>query len=133
MFNSDKPAYYPFLYQATLCWYDEDTQSNKHYRIAGLGFCTGFADAVSQLEKREGNYLETIEHIELIGERNESIIEIHPDWVYSFLHTDPCNMIQEIDEKGRPLPSKITPSPSPYPFTPSVSIPTEEGEFKFDF
>lgn len=134
MFNSDKPAHYPFLFQATLCWYDEDIQSNKYYRIAGLGFCTGFADAVSQIEKREGNDLESIEHIELIGERDESIIEIHPDWVYSFLHTDPCNMPQEIDGKGRPLPPRIT--PSPYPLASSASTPTPpsaEEEGKFDF
>ena len=92
-----KPDHFPFVYQATLCWWDEETHSNKHYRIAGLGFCSSYTDAVAQIEKREGKDLESIEHVEIIGERDETIIEISPDWVPSFLHTTPESMMQRIN------------------------------------
>ena len=65
-----------FIYQATVCWYDEDDRKNHHYRIAGLGFCENFTDAIRQIEDYEGDNLESIEHLELLGEKGDSLIQI---------------------------------------------------------
>ena len=68
---------YPFIYQATISWYEISEHKSHHYRIAGLGFCDSYTDAIQQIEKREGDTLESIEHLEIIGEKNETIIPAH--------------------------------------------------------
>lgn len=77
--------HYPFVYQATVAWYDGES---NHYRIAGVGFCESFTDAVRQLEEKEGETLQCIEHLEIIGEKDETLIDIHPNWVRSLCEDD---------------------------------------------
>ena len=77
---------FAFVYQATICWY-EDGESH-HYRIAGLGFCTDFTDAVRQLEEKEGDTLESIEHIELLGEKGDTLIDIPSKFVRPLIERD---------------------------------------------
>lgn len=85
--------HFPYIYQATVCWY-EDGEA-KHYRVAGLGFCEDFTDAMHQIEAREGDNLESIEHLELIGERDETIIEIPVKAVKDILEHDPAINIEK--------------------------------------
>lgn len=72
---------FAFVYQATVAWYDADEGKSCHYRIAGLGFCEDFTDAVRQIEEKEGNILESIEHIELLGEKGDTLIDIPSKFV----------------------------------------------------
>lgn len=65
---------FAFIYQATVCWAEDG--KTHHYRIAGLGFCEDFTDAIRQIEAREGDNLDSIEHLELLGEKGDSLIEI---------------------------------------------------------
>jgi hypothetical protein len=81
---------FAFIYQATVSWY-EDGESRR-YRIAGLGFCSDFADAVHQIESKEGRDLESIEHLELLGEKNDTIIEIPPSIVKTIIDYDIYNL-----------------------------------------
>lgn len=83
---------YPFIYQATVAWYDNSEQKSYHYRIAGLGFCDSYTDAVRQIEEREGETLETIEHLEIIGEKGDTIIEIPPRLVRPIIDFDPGDL-----------------------------------------
>lgn len=83
---------YPFIYQATVAWYDNSERESHHYRIAGLGFCASYADAIQQIEAREGETLESIEHLEIIGEKNETIIEIPPSLVRAIIDYDPGDL-----------------------------------------
>lgn len=83
---------YPFIYQATVAWYETSEQKTHHYRIAGLGFCDSYTDAIQQIEKREGDTLESIEHLEIIGEKNETIIEIPPRLVRPLIDYDPGDL-----------------------------------------
>lgn len=80
---------YPFIYQATVFWYDGESH---HYRIAGLGFAKDFTDAMAQIEKHEGKELESIEHLEFIGEKDETLIEISPAMVRPILNRDPLEL-----------------------------------------
>ena len=80
---------YPFIYQATVFWYDGESH---HYRIAGLGFAKDFTDAMAQIEKHEGKELESIEHLEFIGEKDETLIEISPAMVRPILDRDPLEL-----------------------------------------
>ena len=80
---------YPFIYQATICWYDGESH---HYRIAGLGFAKDFTDAISQIEEREAENLESIEHLEFIGEKDDTLIEISPSMVRPILDRDPIKL-----------------------------------------
>lgn len=83
---------YPFIYQATVAWYDNSEQKSHHYRIAGLGFCDSYTDAIQQIEEREGETLESIEHLEIIGEKGDTIIEISPRLVRSIIDFDPGDL-----------------------------------------
>lgn len=65
---------FAFIYQATVCWTEEG--ETRHYRIAGLGFCEDFTDAIRQIEASEGDALDSIEHLELLGEKGDSLIGI---------------------------------------------------------
>ena len=86
--------HFPFVYQATVFWYEDDKSSN--YRIAGLGFCEDFTDAMRQIEEREGDALVSIEYLELIGERDETIIDIPPAWVKPISETEVCDMWEDL-------------------------------------
>ena len=81
---------YPFIYQATVFWIEGDEAC--HYRIAGLGFCEDYVDAVAQIEKREGENLESIEHLEMIGQKGETLIEIPPNLVKLIIEHDPLKL-----------------------------------------
>lgn len=81
---------YPFIYQATVLWIEDN--ETHHYRIAGLGFCEDYVDAVAQIEKREGENLESIEHLEIIGEKGDTIIEIPPNFVRPLIEHDPLKL-----------------------------------------
>ena len=83
---------FAFVYQATITWYDIDDGESRHYRIAGLGFCTDFTDAVRQIEEKEGDTLESIEHLELLGEKGDTIIEIPSAWVKRIIDRDPLEL-----------------------------------------
>lgn len=94
--------HYPFVYQAIISWYSEEIRSNKMYRIAGVGFCESLADAASQIEKYEGENLLCIEHLEIIGDPDENLIEIPPRLVETLIHTDSFNMMQPLNSKRMP-------------------------------
>lgn len=96
--------HYPFVYQATVFWCEpDDDYKVHHYRIAGLGFCDSYTDAVAQIEAREGEYLESIEHLELIGERDETIIEISPTWVRPIIETPIEDYLEPINDDRAPI------------------------------
>lgn len=86
--------HYPFVYQATVFWMDDNEPHN--YRIAGVGFCEDFTDAMRQIEESEKDTLVSIEYLELIGDRDDNIIEIPPAWVKSLSQTEPWDMWEEI-------------------------------------
>ena len=88
--RKDMKDRYAFIYQATVSWYEEG--ESRRYRIAGLGFCSDFADAVHQIEAKEGRDLESIEHLELLGEKNDTIIEIPPTIVRTIIDYDIYNL-----------------------------------------
>lgn len=88
--------HFPFVYQATVYWYEDGETSN--YRIAGVGFCDSFTDAMRQIEEREGETLVSIEYLELIGERDETIIDIPPSWVKPLSETEVCDMWEDLTE-----------------------------------
>lgn len=91
--------HYPFVYQATVGWFEDEETPNIHfvkYRIAGVGFCKSFTDAASQIETREGENLVSIDHIELIGEEDETLIEIPSTWVRPLIETDSWNYMEEV-------------------------------------
>ena len=83
---------FAFVYQATVAWYDADEGKSRHYRIAGLGFCTDFTDAVRQIEEKEGDTLESIEHLELLGDNGDTLIEIPSPWVKRLIDRDPLEL-----------------------------------------
>lgn len=83
---------FAFVYQATVAWYDIDEGKSCHYRIAGLGFCTDFTDAVHQIEEKEGDTLESIEHLEFLGEKGDTLIEIPSAWVKRLIDRNPLEL-----------------------------------------
>lgn len=85
-----------FVYQATVAWYDGESH---HYRIAGLGFAEDFTDAVRQIEAREGETLETIEHIEFVTEKGEPLIEIPSKFVKPLCERDLCELEPYVKEE----------------------------------
>ena len=92
-------AHYPFVFQATVGWMED--AEYKHYRIAGIGFCEDYTDAVRQIEAREGDCLDSIEHVEIIGERNDTIVEIDPDWVRPLIDTEPWDLLKVYTPEGK--------------------------------
>ena len=90
---------YPFVYQATIAWYEDGKSS--HYRVAGVGFCSSFADATRQIEEREGENLESIEHLEMIGDRDETLIQIHPGWVRPLIDTESWDFMLPYTPEGK--------------------------------
>ena len=92
-------TYFPFVYQATVIWTESEPDFKlHHYRIAGVGFCKDFADAMKQIEKREGDTLESIEYLELFEETNTKILDIPTSWVKPLVITDPIKYLEPIKE-----------------------------------
>ncbi len=52
---------YPFSFR--VCGYRQE--DNTYYEQCGMGICKSYQDAVTILEKRYGNELNSIKHIEL--------------------------------------------------------------------
>ena len=80
--------HYPFVYQIIVCYYDADKGQNLRHRCAGVGFADSYTDAVKQIEDSEGDDLECIEHVEMIGDRDQTLIEIDPKWVPDLIHNE---------------------------------------------
>ena len=90
---------YPFVYKATLIWNDGPPDFEvHHYRTAGVGFCEDFTDAMRQIESRESDALESIEHLELLEECNEKIIEVPSAWIKALITTDSFDYLKPIEE-----------------------------------
>ena len=87
---------YPFTY--TIQGYNYEDE--KYYLESGIGFCESFADAANILDKRYGNELIAVKHLELFEEDN--IIALPKgtfDEVVDCLESDECFEV-ECDEKG---------------------------------
>ena len=87
---------YPFSY--TVQGYDSD--EGHYYLENGIGICENFTDAADILEKRYGNELCIVKHIELYG--NNTVIPLPKDTfdeVVNCLECDECFEVK-CDEKG---------------------------------
>ena len=87
---------YPFTYTVQGYNYDE-----KHYYLEnGIGICESFANAADILEKRYGNELIAIKHLELY--EDDTVITLPKgtfDEVVDCLESNECFEIK-CDEKG---------------------------------
>lgn len=88
---------YPFTY--TVQGYDyHDTE--EYYLENGVGICESFTDAADILEKRYGNELIAIKHIELYEENTVITLPKSTfDEVVDCLKSDECFEVK-CDEKG---------------------------------
>lgn len=87
---------FPFIFEATL--FDYDDGKCHTYKVAGVGSCTSFTDAVMQIENKYKTELVSIEKLNSIGEEEDSlqtIIPIKREWVSSFLKEDGFGWIEE--------------------------------------
>lgn len=80
--------HFPFVYQILVCSYDCDKGQTLRHRCAGVGFAENYTDALRQIEEKEGDDLECIEHLELIGDGDQNIIDIDPKWVPALIHDE---------------------------------------------
>ena len=87
---------YPFTYIVQGYNYDEE----HYYLENGIGICESFTDAADILEKRYGNELIAIKHLELY--EDNTVITLPKgtfDEVVDCLESDECFEV-ECDEKG---------------------------------
>ena len=90
---------FPFIFEATTYCYDPDEHRGHTYKVAGVGSCTNFTDAVSQIEKEYGEDLASIERLESIGEyknTDKTIIAIKKEWVKEFITNDFLDLGEEV-------------------------------------
>lgn len=91
---------FPFIFEATIFWYDDIERKGHTEKVAGVGSCTDFTDAMKQIEQKYRNELVSIERLESIGEQESSkktIIPIKREWVSSFIEEDGYfNWVEEI-------------------------------------
>lgn len=90
---------FPFVFEATLFYYDYDDGKGHTYKVAGVGSCTSFTDAMKQIENTYGTELVSIERLESIGEEENSIqviIPIKQEWIPAFIKEDTFNWQKEI-------------------------------------
>ena len=89
---------FPFVFEATLFDYDYDDRKGYTYKVAGVGSCTSFTDAMMQIENKYKTELVSIEKLESIGEEENSlqtVIPIKRKWVSSFLKEDSFDWAEE--------------------------------------
>lgn len=91
---------YPFTY--TVQGYDyTDTEDN--YLENGVGICESFVDATDILEKKYGNELIAIKHLELYEDNTAITLSKDAfDKVIDCLESDECFEIK-CDQKGRKI------------------------------
>ena len=94
---------FPFIFEATISYYDDQFRVYHTYKIAGVGSCKSYTDAMNQIETRYKDELVSIEKLQGIGEwesTEQSIIPIKREWVPAFLHEDAFDWEEEVtDEK----------------------------------
>ena len=93
---------FPFIYEATLFWYDNEKKIEHTSKVAGVGSCTSFTNAMEQIENNYGEELISIERLESIGEYEstpQTIIPIKREWVQSFIKEDSFEWHEEIYEE----------------------------------
>ena len=87
---------YPFTY--TIQGYNYEDE--KYYLESGIGFCASFADAASILDKRYGDELIAVKHLELFEEDNIIALPTETfEKVSKILNTCECWQIA-CNEKG---------------------------------
>jgi len=90
---------FPFIFEATIFWYDDIERKGHTEKVAGVGSCTDFTNAMKQIEQRYKNELVSIERLESIGEQEpfkQTIIPIKREWVSSFVEEDCFDWVEEI-------------------------------------
>ena len=94
---------FPFIFEATLFYYDDMNKESHIYKVAGVGSCKNYTDAMNQIETRYKDELVSIEKLQSIGEwesTEQSIIPIKREWVTAFLNEDAFDWTEEVtDEK----------------------------------
>lgn len=93
---------FPFVFKATLFYYDHDDEKGHTYEVAGVGSCTSFTDAMKQIENKYGTELVSIEKLESIGEEENSveiIIPIKQEWIPMFIKEDAFSWQKEITDE----------------------------------
>lgn len=94
---------FPFIFEATISYYDDVDKESHTYKIAGVGSCKNYTDAMNQIETRYKDELVSIEKLQDIGEwesTEQSIIPIKREWVTDFLNGDYFDWMEEVtDEK----------------------------------
>ena len=90
---------FPFVFEATLFYYDYEDGKGHTYKVAGVGSCTSFTNAMKQIENKYGTELVSIEKLESIGEKEnfiQTIIPIKQEWVPAFIKEDAFSWQKEI-------------------------------------
>lgn len=94
---------FPFIFEATLFDYDNMDKESHTYKVAGVGSCKSYTDAMNQIETRYKDELVSIEKLQDIGEwepTEQSIIPIKREWVPAFLNEHAFDWGEEVtDEK----------------------------------
>lgn len=89
--KDNKKTSFPFVFEATIFWYDDIERVAHTEKVAGVGSCTDFTNAMKQIEQRYKDELVSIERLESIGEQElfkQTIIPIKREWVSSFIEED---------------------------------------------
>ena len=90
---------FPFIFEATLFYYDYEDGKGHTYKVAGVGSCNSLTDAMKQIENRYGTELVSIEKLESIGEEEnfiQTIVPIKIEWVPAFIKEDAFDWREEI-------------------------------------
>ena len=93
---------FPFIYEVTLSWYDNEKRIGHILKVAGVGSCTNYTNAMKQIEDKYGDELASIERLESIGEYEstpQTVIPIKREWVQSFIKEDNFNWQEETHEE----------------------------------
>ena len=82
---------FPFLFEVTIFWYDNDEKKGHTEKYAGVGSCNSFTDAMRQIEQKYGEEIVSIDNLTSIGEceyTEQTIIPIKKEWVSNFINED---------------------------------------------
>lgn len=89
---------FPFVFEATLFYYDYEDGKGHTYKVAGVGSCTSFTDAMKQIENRYETLI-SIEKLEGIGEEEnftQTIVPIKREWIPALIKEDAFDWREEI-------------------------------------
>lgn len=90
---------FPFLFEVTTCWYDDEEKQCYTEKHAGVGSCNSFTDAMRQIEQKYGEEIVSIDNLTSIGEyedTEQTIIPIKKIWVSNFINEDSMLWKEEV-------------------------------------